>query len=144
MTMFRCSEDFSVPMAPVEAERLHVSIFSQQLHSSSFILCTARSLGDRGVAQLFDNVVNGAGGGLDRHRAGGAAQASIPGPVPLVQIEVDKGNILELDVFPDIDLRPVQERMDPNVGARRKSGLELIPQLGRLVAEIPIAVLVSR
>ncbi len=54
-------------------DALHVSIFSQQLHASPFVLCTARPLGHGGVTQLFNDVVDRAGCRLDRRRTGSAA-----------------------------------------------------------------------
>ena len=78
------------------------------------------------------------------HGTGGAAQAAIPRPIPSVEIEIHEGNVLVLDVLPDVDLRPIEEWMNPNMRAGWKGGFELVPQLRRLVAEIPIAMFVAR
>ena len=87
---------------------LHVPIFSQQLHPSSLILRAAGSFRDGRVPQFFNNIVHVLGGRLDRRRAGRAPQAPIARTVALVKVEVNKGNILELDVFPNVDFGPVQ------------------------------------
>ena len=79
----------------------------------------------------------------DRRCAGRAAKTAITRPVPLVEIEIDEGNVLKLDVFPNVDFRPVQQRMDSDVRSRRKCRLELIPEFRRLITEIPIAMLVT-
>src|SRR5207245_11401622 len=123
---------------------LPISSFSKQFHPTAFILRAAGALGYRGASQLLDDLVNGFCRGLDRERAGGAAQAPIAGPVALVEVEVDDRDVFGADVFPDVDLRPVEQRMDPNVRALGEGGLELIPQLRGLLPEVPIAVLVSR
>src|SRR6185295_11303103 len=123
---------------------LHVSVFSQQLHPTPFILRAARSLRHRGMPQLVDNVVHGLRRGSDRHRAGRTTKTAIAGPIPLVEIEIHEGNVLELDVFPNIDLRPIQQRVDSDVCAWREGRLELIPEFRRLIAEIPITMFVTR
>src|SRR2546425_8924119 len=73
---------------------LHVPVFSEQLHPAPFILRTARSLCYCGVPQLVNNVVHGLRRRFDRRRAGCAAETPVAGPVPLVEIEIDEGNIL--------------------------------------------------
>ncbi len=54
------------------------------------------------------------------------------------------GDLFQLDVFPDVQLGPIEERVNPNMGARRKRRLILIPEFGRLVAKIPFSVLVPQ
>ena len=54
------------------------------------------------------------------------------------------GHVLALDVFPDVQLGPVQQRVNADVGARLEVRLELVPQLGRLVLDVPFHVLVAR
>ena len=49
-----------------------------------------------------------------------------------------------LDVLPDVQLGPVEQRMDAHVRPRREVGLELVPELGRLIAHAPVVVLVAR
>src|SRR4029077_1529210 len=141
-------EDFSDPRTPLAAcfniLPLHVPVFSEQLHPAPFILRAARSLCHRGVPQLVNDVVHGLCRRSDWRRAGRTAEAAIAGPLPLVEIEIDEGNVLALDVFPNIDFRPIQQRMNSDVCPRRKSRLELIPELRRLIAEIPIAMFVTR
>src|SRR5512140_3330772 len=80
---------------------LHVPVFSAELHPAPFILRTARSFCHRGVPHLIDDIVHRLGGRLNRRRARRAAETPVASPFPLVEIEIDEGNILELDVFPD-------------------------------------------
>src|SRR5256885_7646149 len=123
---------------------LHVPVFSEQLHPAPFILRAARSLCHCRMPQLVNDVVHGLRCRFDRRRAGRTAETAIAGPLPFVEIEVDEGNVLDFDVFPNIDFRPIQQRMDPDMSSRGKSRLELIPELRRLIAEIPIAMFVTR
>src|SRR5260370_39105246 len=111
---------------------LHISIFSKQLHPAAFVLRAAGAFGYRGASQLLDDLVHGLGRGLDRERAGSAAQAPVAGPVALVEVEVDDRDVLGADVFPDVDLRPVEQGMNPDVHAFGEGGLELIPQVAGL------------
>src|SRR4026208_600665 len=96
------------------------------------------------MAQLVNDVVHGLGRRFDRGRAGRATKTAIASSFPLVEIEIDKGNVLELYIFPYVDFRPIQQRMDSDVRPRRKGRLELIPEFRRLIAEIPIAMFVPR
>ena len=96
------------------------------------------------MPQLLDDLVHRLGRGFDRKGAGGAPQAPVPGAVPPIQIEVDKRDILQLDVFPNVEFGPVQQRVDPDVRALREGGFELIPEFRRLIPEVPLAVLVAR
>src|SRR4051812_17659894 len=56
----------------------------------------------------------------------------------LVVIERDRGDLLPTDVLPDVELGPVEQRMNSQVCPRSKLGLELVPELRRLVADIPV------
>src|SRR5256885_212964 len=143
MTMFRCSLARGETVAVVMAGS-HVTVFTEKLHPAAFVLRAARALGYVCVAQLLDDLVQGFCRGLDRERAGGAAQAPVASPVALVEVEVDDRNLFGADVFPDVDLGPVEQGMDPDVCAFGERGLELVPQLRRLLPEIPVAVLVAR
>src|ERR1041385_4605351 len=96
------------------------------------------------MPQLIDDVVHGLRRRCNRHRARRTTETAITGPIPFAEIEIHKRNVLELDVFPNIDLRPIQQRMDPDVSARGKRCLELIPEFGWLIAEIPVAMFVTR
>src|SRR5437016_8063410 len=98
---------------------LHVPVFSEQLHPAPFILRAARSLCHRSMPQLVNDVVHGLRSRFDRRRAGRTAETAIAGPLPLIEIEIDDGNVLALDAFPTIDLRPIQQRMNSDVCPRR-------------------------
>src|SRR3546814_9303818 len=83
--------------------------------------------------------------GLGGDRRGDVAVAlravalAVPG-----QVERHDGDALAPGVEPDVQLGPVQQRVDANVGARREVGLELVPELRRLVAEVPGPALAAR
>ncbi len=47
-------------------------------------------------------------------------------------------NILALDVTPDVDLGPVEQRLHPYVLAFRRIGRELSPKFRRLIFVIPL------
>ncbi len=49
-----------------------------------------------------------------------------------------------MDVAPDVDLGPVQQRMDPQMGPGREVGVELVPEFRRLVAEVPLPGVAAR
>src|SRR5690606_3703568 len=56
----------------------------------------------------------------------------------LGEIKRDQRNVLAQGVTPDVLFRPMQQRMDADMGAGRKIRLVLVPEFGRLVAEIPL------
>ena len=87
---------------------LHVAVFAQQLHPSSLILCAPGALGDGGVTQFFNDVVDRLRRGFNGEGARRAAEASIACAVSLIEIQIHKRNVFVLDVFPNIDLRPVE------------------------------------
>ena len=62
----------------------------------------------------------------------------------VVEIQRDDRNLLALDVLPDVQLGPVQERVNADVRAGRKIGLELIPEFRRLIRRVPLHVGVAR
>src|SRR5205807_6725732 len=127
MTMFRCSVADGARRVAVVMAGSHVTIFTEELHPAAFILRPARALGYVRVAQLLDDLVNGFCRGLDREGAGGAAQAPVASPVALVEVQVDDRDVLGANVFPDVDLGPVEHGMDPDVRALGERGLELVP-----------------
>jgi hypothetical protein len=103
----------------------------------------AAALGDPGGRQLLDDLVEGGGvardGGGDVLVAERAVALAVPG-----EVQVDHGDVLAADVAPDVELGPVQERVDPDVGAGREAGHVLVPELRRLVLEVPGVARVAR
>src|SRR5690349_19575652 len=49
-----------------------------------------------------------------------------------------------MNVFPDVYFRPVQQRMNTNVGPWIKIGFKLVPQLRWLILKVPLEVFVAR
>src|SRR5260221_13622700 len=75
------------------------------------VLCPARAFGRLGVLELGDDVVDSGGGAGHRARAGRAAERAIAQAVAR-EIEIDHRDALAPDVAPDIELGPMQQRMD--------------------------------
>jgi hypothetical protein len=48
-------------------------------------------------------------------------------------------NVFALRVGPDVGFGPMQDRMNAQVSARRRRGVELVPEFRRLVAHVPSA-----
>src|SRR4051794_41837803 len=91
----------------------HVTIAAERFQSAAIglVLGPARALRDIGElarAQLENDLVHVPRVRLDREGAGVATQRPVPHPVPLVVIERDCGDVLLLDVLPDVELGPVQ------------------------------------
>src|SRR5436305_3475727 len=125
----------------------HVAIPAQLFQAVLAVLEAAGTLGDileRAAADLDDDLVDVLGGALDGGLARAAAQAAVAGAAALVVVERDGGDVLALDVLPDVELGPVEQGMHPHVGAGGEVGLELVPELGRLIAHVPEVVLVAR
>jgi len=57
----------------------------------------------------------------------------------LGQIQRNDRNVFALGVGPDVGLGPMQDRMDAQMRARRRRGVELVPEFRRLVADVPSA-----
>ena len=76
--------------------------------------------------------------GGDREGDVGIAQRAIALAV-LCQIKRDDRNVLAPCVGPDVGLGPMQDRVDAQMRARRWRGVELVPELRRLVAHVPSA-----
>src|SRR5258708_15057684 len=90
---------------------------------------TFRSPGD---PQFLDDFADVGGAGLDRESARRAAQAAIPLALAIREVQWNHWNLLALDIFPHIELRPVEQRMDADMGALFEVGLELVPKFRRL------------
>src|SRR5262249_37162931 len=55
------------------------------------------------------------------------------------EIERDDRDPLAPRIGPDVDLGPMQDRMHPQMRAGPQAGIELVPELGRLAAHVPLA-----
>jgi hypothetical protein len=62
---------------------------------------------------------------------------------PVSEIQFRQRHLLRRDVLPHVELRPVRQREDAEVLARRPSAVEQVPQLRSLVARIPLAEIVT-
>src|SRR4051812_30830252 len=125
------------------AYRSHVAIAAKRLEAAAVVLVlrASRPLRDVGVPaapQLDDDLLHVLGVRHHRLRARPAAEGAVPLALALVVVQAHRGNALSLDVLPDVELRPIEQRMDANVGARRELGRVLIPELGRLIGNVPV------
>ena len=68
----------------------------------------------------------------------GIAQRAIALAV-LREIQRDDRDVFALGVGPDVGLGPMQDRVDAQMRARRRRGVELVPEFRRLVAHVPSA-----
>ncbi len=91
-----------------------------------------------GAVELGDDLVDGARLRRDRRGDVGIAERAIALAVAR-QIERDDRDALAPRVGPDIGLGPMQDRMNAQMGARRRRGVEVIPEFRRLIADIPAA-----
>src|SRR5207244_4046891 len=75
---------------------------------------------------------------LDDQRIAADDDLALPGVV-----HRDDGDVLEVDVLPDVDLGPVRQREHADAFARAQLAVEQVPQLGALPLWIPLAVRVA-
>ena len=73
--------------------------------------------------------------GIDRHD-GFAAQHHFPFAR---EVERHDGNILHVDVQPNIQLRPIRQRKDADAFALIEARIEDVPQLRTLILRIPLS-----
>src|SRR6186713_879304 len=95
----------------------HVAFAAKRLEAAAVVLVlrASRPLRDVRVAsalQLDDDLLHVLRVRHDRLRAGPAAERAIALALSLIVVEADSRNPLALDVFPDVELRPIEERMD--------------------------------
>src|SRR5512135_18530 len=125
--------------------RSHVALGAQALEGVLALVVhgAARALGLAGRLELGDDLRDGACGRA--HGEGDVLLAERAKALAVArEIERHHRHALALDVAPDVDLGPVQQRMDADVAARRRIGVELVPELRRLLPEIPGAGRIAR
>src|ERR1043166_8441421 len=108
---------------------LHVAIAAKLLKGilALLVLRSSRTLRCFGSPQFIDNLTHRPGGRFDGKGARRAPQTAITLPLLVREIERDYRDILTLDVFPYVQFRPVQQRMDPDVRTLLKIRFELVP-----------------
>src|ERR1035438_10156996 len=148
MTILSCSAaagGTETDAAPLIASS-HVPVPPQFLERflTLLILRPARPLRHPRPAQFFHDLVHRARLRLDRERARVTPDAPVTLPLLVGEVERDDGHALTLDVLPDVQLGPVQQRMNPDVCSGLEVRLELIPQFRRLILDVPFHVLVTR
>ena len=60
------------------------------------------------------------------------------------EVERHDGDLFDVDVLPDVQFGPVQQRMDSDVILIRLFGPVLVPQLRRLIFVVPFEILIAR
>ena len=60
----------------------------------------------------------------------------------LGEIERDDGDLLDVDVVPHVELRPVREREDADALAGRDPAVQQVPELGALALGVPLPLVV--
>ena len=126
------------------AWRSHVAVAAQRLEPAAVVLVLrpARALGDvRGTSrpQLDDDLRHVRRVRLHRLRARPAAERAIalcrcPGRSTAARSGF-RSRSMYSQMF---ELRPVEQRMDAHVRARRELGLVLVPELRRLIGDVPV------
>jgi hypothetical protein len=111
---------------------LHVAVASELFEGilAFLVLGAAGAFGDIGGAEFLDDFRDGTGVGFDGKCARVTADGAIALAAFVGKVQRNDRNVLALDVLPDVQLRPVQQRMDPDMRPFLIIGFELIPELG--------------
>ena len=106
----------------------HVAVAAQLLEGvlALLVLGAPGAFGRARAAQFLHDLPHRARGGLDGKGAGGAPDAAKAFTAAVVKIQRDHRDVLTLDIFPDVQFRPVQQGMDPDVGPGFKIRFELV------------------
>src|ERR1700727_1797194 len=86
--------------------------------------------------KLDQDFFDACGGRVDRKSDVGIAERAITLAV-FGEIERDDRDVFALGVGPDVGLGPMQDRVNAQMRARRRRGIELVPEFRRLVANVP-------
>ena len=123
-------------------ERLHMSELAEGFHPAAFILCPSGAFSGRCGPQLRDDLWNRVGAGVHGPRAGHAAEAAIAGTGAAIEIQIRQGNPFLFEIFPNIQLGPVEQGMHTHMRTGGERGFVLVPEFRRLVAKIPFPMFV--
>src|ERR1051326_3416624 len=123
----------------------HIPIPPQLLESvlTFLILRPAGALRGFGYAEFFNDFADATGIGFDWESAGSAAEAAVAFVFAIGEVKRNDRDIFAFDVFPDIQLGPMQQRMNADVRSLLEISLELVPQLRRLVFDVPFHIFVA-
>src|SRR5688500_17200355 len=125
------------------AGRSHVAVAAERLEPAAVVLVlrAARAFGDVGepaAPELDDDLLHVLRVRYDRLGARPASERAIPLALALVVVEADRRDALALDVLPDVELRPIEQRVDAHVRARRELRRVLVPELRGLLGDVPV------
>src|SRR5215475_11850534 len=104
---------------------------------------TAGALGSPRTAEFGNDLVDRARLRRHRKRNVGVAQRAVAFAV-IGEIKRDDRYALAPRIGPDVALGPMQDRMNPQMGASRQPSVEVIPEFRRLVAHVPTALQAPR
>jgi hypothetical protein len=119
---------FNLTLPHPDRLALHVSQAAKFLHHVSrfLVLSTACAFSRCRGFEFLDNLREGVGGRFDRCATGLAADGPKPLALPGV-VKAHNRDLLALDVLPDIQLGPVQQRVHPDVVILRLPRFVLVP-----------------
>src|SRR5215207_11278500 len=129
--------------------RSHVPFAAERLEPAAVVLVlrASRPFGDvreTAALQLDDDLLHVLG--VRHHRLGAwpAAERAKALSLALVVVEAHGRDALALDVLPDVELRPIEQRVDADVRTWRELGGVLIPEFRRLVGDVPVVLARAR
>src|SRR6185369_6880117 len=93
-----------------------------------FVLGATGAFGCFGYPQLLNDFAYAFCLGLNRERARVTPDAAVALSLRVGKVERDHWDLCALDVFPNVQFSPMQQRMDADVSAFFEIGLELIPK----------------
>src|SRR5713226_6131179 len=130
---------------PVAAVISEISVRTQPLETVLRLMVhrSSRPLGDLGALELGDDLVERIGAAGDGEGDVLIAERAIAFAV-FGEIERYDGDALAADVAPDVEFRPMQQRMHADMRAGREIIVVLVPEFGRLIADVPLAALAAR
>src|SRR5215208_2793285 len=136
-------DDECVAWCGRRGRRSHVPVAAERLEPAAVVLVlrASRPLGDvreAAALQLDDDLLHVLRVRCHRLGARPAAEGPEALTLALVVVQAHRGDALALDVLPDVELRPIEQRMDAHVGARRELRGILVPELGRLIGNVPV------
>src|SRR5712692_3527994 len=129
--------------APLGETRRHRFLdYFLDIESCGFDRAGAADVADG--AKAHRHLLHRLAGARRRERSHGHEQAAAAHHRPPVR-EVEGGNLQALlpDVLPDVELGPIAYRKHPHVAAGMHTRVVQAPQLGTLVARVPLAELVA-
>src|SRR5580704_18518944 len=96
-----------------------------------------------GFSKLDQDLIDAGGGRVDGKSDVGIAQRAIALAAP-GEIKRNDRDVFAPRIGPDVGFGPMQDRVNAQMRARRRRGVELVPEFRRLVADVPSALSAAR